>query len=238
MNGILIVDKPKGITSHDVVDFIRKRFRIKKVGHAGTLDPQASGVLLLLLGKATKESSILSCYDKEYLATLTLGIATDTQDQTGQIIKRDKVGPLTINQAREAFGQFLGEGQQVPPMFSALKYKGQRLYQLARRGLEVKRQPRRIFIDKLKITEFSPPDIHFRLRCSKGTYVRTLCADIAAKFRLPGYMSKLRRISCGPFKINQAFSLQRLEHFSFAQLEKTLIDNGSYQRQKKSKEKI
>jgi tRNA pseudouridine55 synthase len=231
MDGILIVDKPSGITSHDVVDFMRKRFRIKKVGHAGTLDPQASGVLLLLVGKATKISSILSCYDKEYLASLTLGIATDTQDQTGQIIKRDQVGPITIDEVRDVFGQFLGEGRQVPPMFSALKYKGQRLYQLARRGLEVKRKPRRIIIHKLKITKFLLPDIDFRIECSKGTYVRTLCVDIAGRLKLPGYMSKLRRVSCGPFKIDQAFGLQRLQHFSMRQLEDALIDNASYQRQ-------
>ncbi|MBL7084863.1 MAG: tRNA pseudouridine(55) synthase TruB [Candidatus Omnitrophica bacterium] len=223
MDGVLIVDKPKGLTSHDIVDFIRKKFHIKKVGHAGTLDPGATGVLVLLLGNSTKMSKEFTDYDKEYRACLTLGVATDTQDGQGQIVEKREVTNLTLAQIEQAFGQFLGKIKQIPPMFSALKIKGKRLYVLAREGLEVERLPRQALIYRLKINKFSLPHIYFEVGCSKGTYIRTLCVDIAQKLGCVGYMSELCRIRSGSFTISQAVKLDKLKHFSGQQLRETLI---------------
>ena len=225
MNGILIVDKPQGITSHDIVDFIRKRFLIKKVGHAGTLDPEATGVLVLLLGSFTRRSSEFSSCDKEYEASLTLGLSTDTQDAKGRIIKQQEVASLDLKQIEQTFGQFLGEIEQTPPMFAALRYKGQRLYKLARKGIEVKRRSRRVFIYKIKITNLALPHIYFVVKCSKGTYIRTLCSDIAEGLGYPGYMSGLRRIKSGSFDIKQAITLDNLRHFSVQQLRQALLQD-------------
>lgn len=225
MDGILIVDKPKGVTSHDIVDFIRKKFHnIGKVGHAGTLDPQATGVLVILVGKSTKMSKELTSHDKEYQACLTLEIATDTQDGQGRIVKKKKITNLSLEQINQAFCQFLGKLEQIPPMFSALKYRGKRLYTLARQGLEVDRRPRQIYIYKLRITKVCLPHIYFIVRCSKGTYIRTLCVDLARRLGCPGYMSELRRIRSGPFAISQAMSLDKLKHFSYQQLCEILLD--------------
>lgn len=222
MDGILIVDKPKGASSHDIVDFIRKRFQIKKAGHAGTLDPQATGVLVILLGGFTKRSAEYSWHDKEYEVCLTLGLSTDTQDAEGRIIKQQQLPSLNLKQIKQTFGQFSGQIEQVPPMFSALRYKGQRLYKLARKGIEVKRRSRRVYIYKLEITNLALPHIYFAVRCSKGTYIRTLCFDIAERLGCPGYMSGLRRTRSGPFAINQAISLDRLKDLSPRQLKQTL----------------
>ncbi|MFC1699133.1 tRNA pseudouridine(55) synthase TruB [Candidatus Omnitrophota bacterium] len=223
MDGILVVDKPKGHTSHDIVDLIRKRFRIKKVGHAGTLDPQASGVLVVLLGRLTKKSQDLTQDDKEYLGCLRLGVATDSLDSQGKIVKEEKPGQITLQQIEDVFGQFLGTIEQIPPMFSALKYKGQRLYHLARKGIEVKRQPRQVRIRKLQITKFTPPDIHFTVKCSKGTYVRSLCSDIAARLGCVGHLSELRRVASGRFTIDQAVRLDQLQGCSTEQFEEKII---------------
>ncbi len=228
MDGILIVDKPKGFTSHDIVDFIRKRFRIKKAGHAGTLDPQTTGILIILVGKFTKRSKELTGHDKEYEACLTLGIATDTLDGGGRIIKKENLANYNLRQIEDVFGRFLGEIEQTPPMFSALKYKGKRLYALARQGVEVERAPRKVYIYRIKITRFIFPHIYFAVKCSKGTYIRTLCTDIAEKLGCAGYMSELRRIKSGPFTINQAISLDKLKHLPPQELEEVLIQDGTY----------
>ena len=227
INGILIVDKPNGFTSHDIVEFIRRKFQIKKVGHAGTLDPQATGVLVLLLGKFTKISQDLTSHDKEYEARLTLGVATDTQDGQGQITKRQKTIKLKLNQVEKVFTQFLGKIEQVPPMFSAARYKGRRLYALAREGRQVSRLPRQIHIYKLKMTNFALPYVYFSVSCSKGTYIRTLCADIAERLGCVGHLSELRRIRSGPYVMSQAVSLDRLKEFSLQQLRQVLIENSS-----------
>lgn len=227
MNGILIVDKPKGVTSHDIVYFIRKRFHIKKVGHAGTLDPQATGVLVVIVGKFTKTFKDLTSHDKEYEACLTLGIATDTQDGGGRIIKRQGLVNFSREEVEQVLRQFLGKIEQIPPMFSALKYKGRRLYNLARQGLEVRRPLRQVHIYKLKITKFILPYIYFVIKCSKGTYIRTLCTDIAERLGCAGYMSELRRISSGPFLIGQAVTLDKLKHFSHQQFREALLENFS-----------
>ncbi|UCB56603.1 MAG: tRNA pseudouridine(55) synthase TruB [Candidatus Omnitrophota bacterium] len=214
MDAFLIVDKPAGVTSHDVVDFIRKRFRIKKVGHAGTLDPQATGVLVILLGAFTKRSKEFTECDKEYEACLRLGIATDTLDARGRIVKEEKPANYSLGQIKKVFNQFLGKSEQVPPMFSALKHKGRRLYALARRGIEVKRLPRQIHIYSIKLIRLAIPHIYFTVKCSKGTYVRSLCADIAERLGCAGHMSGLRRTRSGPFSISQAVSLDKLRDLS------------------------
>ena len=224
MDGILIVDKPRGFTSHDVVDFIRRKFRIKKAGHAGTLDPQATGVLVILLGRLTKKSGVFSADDKEYQATLELGVSTDTQDAQGRIIKQKQVGNFSSEQIEQVFKQFLGKIEQVPSMFSALKHKGQRLYSLARKGIEVQRPAREVFIHQLQINKVRLPHIYFSVKCSKGTYIRTLCADIAERLGCPGHMSELRRVSCGPFSIKQAIGLDRLKDYSPQQLRRALLN--------------
>lgn len=225
MDGILIVDKPEGLTSHDVVDLVRQRFHLQKVGHAGTLDPQATGVLVVLIGKFTKKSATYSGCDKEYAARLTLGMATDTQDSQGRVVKREYVEAMELEKVERVFQQFLGKVEQIPPMFSALKYKGQRLYALARKGIEVQRPARSVYIYKINLTGLEPPHINFTVSCSKGTYIRTLCMDIAERLGCVGYMSKLRRIRCGTFTLNQAISLGRLQGLSWEELSTILTQD-------------
>lgn len=207
MDGILIVDKPQNITSHDVVRHIRSIFGIKKVGHAGTLDPMATGVLVLLLGEATRLFSHFSHFDKEYEATLTLGLETETGDIQGKIKKEFAFEKIDTERIREVFKQFTGKIEQIPPMFSALKFKGKKLYQLARKGIEVERKPRSITIHSLKLLRFEPPQIDFSVCCSKGTYIRRLGEDIAKALGTRGCLCVLRRVTLGPFSIKEARKL-------------------------------
>jgi tRNA pseudouridine55 synthase len=229
MDGVLIVDKPKGMTSHDVVDFVRKKFSLKKVGHSGTLDPMATGVLVILIGKATKLSSQLINEDKDYDATLTLGIVTDTGDCQGKVIRLSL--PLveyptfrySQEEIRKIFAEFEGEIEQIPPMFSALKYKGKRLYKLARCGIQIERKARWVRISKLQITDIDLPQISFRISCSKGTYVRSLAEDIGKRLGCGGTLSRLRRLRSGSFSIEEAVSWKRLQGISPLELEQLLI---------------
>lgn len=214
MNGVLIVDKPQGWTSHDVVHFIRKRFGIKKAGHAGTLDPMATGILVVLLGKYTKLSAEFMGGCKEYRAVLTLGKSTDTQDSTGKVLRQQPVPELKQADVEDALKRFTGEIEQVPPMVSALKVKGQKLYRLARQGKEIQRSPRRVIIDRLQLESFKPPDIALSVACRKGTYIRTLCEDISNALGCPGHMSYLRRIRSGGFSIEQAVSMEKLKQIT------------------------
>lgn len=207
MDGILIVNKPAGITSHDVVDIIRKKFNIRRVGHAGTLDPMATGVLVMLIGRATKLSNTFMSDDKEYIATLFLGKRTDTQDATGRVIEERNLNGIMIDAVKKAFDSFLGEIEQVPPMVSAKKYKGKKLYELARKGESVPRSPCSIKIHEIEILNFNLPEIIFRVRCSKGTYVRTLCEDIGKTLGYPAHMSALTRTASGKFLLEEACSL-------------------------------
>lgn len=210
MEGILIIDKPENITSHDVVKHIRKLFAIKKVGHAGTLDPMATGILVLLLGKSTRLFSSFSSFDKEYEATLTLGLETETGDRQGKIKKEFAFEKIDEDRIEKAFKQFVGKIEQVPPMFSALKFKGKKLYELARKGIEVERKPRPISIYSLMLLKFDPPQIDFRVRCSKGTYIRKLAEDIAKALGTRGCLSALRRTVLGPFGIKEAVKLEEI----------------------------
>lgn len=230
MGGILIVDKPIGKTSFDIVRDVRKEYQIKKVGHIGTLDPMASGVLPVLVGNATKLSNILVEHDKEYIAVLKLGKSTDTGDSEGTITETDenyleKIGELqnslqivekkalqkNIGEIekteciRKVLNLFLGDSFQIPPMYSAIKVNGKKLYELAREGKTIEREPRKINISEIELLEYREPDeIKFRVVCSKGTYIRVLCEDIAKKMNTVGYMSSLRRTRVGNFRIEDA----------------------------------
>lgn len=211
MDNILIIDKPSGMTSHDVVDFARKRLGIKKVGHCGTLDPMATGVLVLLLDKATKLSAKLSSDEKEYVCVMELGSSTDTQDASGRILRTGDTAGLTEDIVKEVLLSFKGEQEQVPPMVSAKHHKGVRLYKLARRGIEVERQPRLIKIKEIEFITMSGKDVRFRVTCSKGTYIRTLCHDIGEKLGSGAHMKQLRRTRSGNYHIADALKLEELK---------------------------
>lgn len=223
MDGILIVDKPNGMTSHDVVEFIRKNFGIKKVGHAGTLDPTVTGVLIILIGGATKLSSRFANDDKEYEAALILGKKTDSGDAEGKVLSVGDYSEITEVQIKDIFDAFKGKIEQVPPMISALRFKGKRLYELARRGREVPRKPRVVHIKELKIKNIDIPRIDFSVVCSKGTYIRKLCDDIGDKLGCGGYLSYLRRLRSGEFTIEKSISVEKLKSLSDGELEKYLL---------------
>lgn len=210
LNGLIIVNKEKDFTSHDVVAKLRGILRQKKIGHTGTLDPQAEGVLPVCLGNATKLCDILTDKRKEYVATLLLGVETDTQDMTGYV---QKERPVTANETQigEAVASFLGKSMQIPPMYSALKVNGKKLYELAREGKVVERQPRPIEIYEIEILAMDPPRVTLRVLCSKGTYIRTLCADIGARLGCGGAMESLRRTRVENFYLKDAHTLSEIE---------------------------
>lgn len=223
MNGVLIVDKPKGMTSHDVVDFARRRFALKKVGHAGSLDPIATGVLVLLLGTTTKLSAKFMGDDKTYDAILECGIATDTLDAEGKIKEVKDINGLNEEKVKRVFSQFCGEQLQVPPAYSAVKHKGKPLYKLARRGVFIEKEPRRINIKELLINEVKLPFVSFRVCCSKGTYVRKLCDDIGKKLGCGAHMTALRRLKSGEFEIENSVSVNELSKMKPEELQEKLI---------------
>ena len=220
MDGILIVDKKEGMTSFDVVRDTRKKYNEKKVGHIGTLDPLASGVLPVLIGKATKLSDYLMNHDKEYVAKIKLGKSTETGDREGNVIETEDV-PNNLNEEniQNVLNEFLGQTFQIPPMYSALKINGKKLYEIARSGQNVERQPRKISISEIKIIKYdtSNKEIEYKVTCSKGTYIRVLSEDIAKKLNTCGYMSYLRRTRVGDFKISDSGK--------FIPLEKIFKDN-------------
>lgn len=212
-NGILIVDKPAGWTSQDVAAKLRGVFHEKRVGHGGTLDPMATGVLPIFIGRATRGVEFFESAEKEYVAGLKLGTVTNTQDTTGEILKTSPVN-VTRAQLEEVFKQFTGQIMQTPPMYSAIKINGQKLYELARKGKEIERPARRITIFELELLEGSGEDYTLRIRCSKGTYVRALCHDIGAALGCGGCMSSLRRTKAGSFTLGQAISMPQLLDFA------------------------
>lgn len=213
MKGIINVLKPTGMTSHDVVGFLRRTLNIKKVGHTGTLDPNAAGVLPICIGKATKVAQFIVDKDKKYRAELTLGQATDTQDKYGKVINEAKVN---VNEAdiRRVFDKFKGEIFQIPPMFSAIKHKGKKLYELAREGKTIEREPRKVTIYNLDIIEINDNKILFDVECSKGTYVRTLCNDIGEALDTFGHMSMLVRTTVEKFDISDSLTLDEIEKYA------------------------
>jgi len=183
MEGILIVNKPKGVTSHQIVSKLRKILNIKQIGHIGTLDPNATGVLPILIGKATKTSKYLIEHDKEYIATLKLGRQTDTGDIEGKVIKEGPVPTLNKDELENVLKSFLGEQNQIPPIYSSVKINGKKAYEYARNGQEIELQPRKIEIYSIELLNFEKDEITFKVACSKGTYIRTLCEDISKKIR-------------------------------------------------------
>ena len=215
MDGILIVNKEKGYTSHDVVGKLRKILGIKQIGHTGTLDPNATGVLPILIGKATKASQYLIEHDKRYIATLKLGERTNTLDGEGEIVEKQTIEEslLDKNKIDAVLQTFLGKQEQIPPMYSAIKIKGKKLYEYAKQGKEIKREPRSIEIYEilLKKVNKEKKEIIFEVHCSKGTYIRVLCEDIAKKIGTIGYMEELERTEVPPFTIKQALTLQQIE---------------------------
>ena len=176
--GILVVDKPQGITSHDVVDKIRRLYQTRRVGHAGTLDPMATGLLIMLVGKATKASQYLMSQEKEYLGEATLGVTTDSQDADGEITETQPVPPLSEIQITDTLKSMLGDQYQTPPMHSAKKVGGKKLYELARKGIEIEREPRFIRINLLELQSWVSPNFTFKVQCTKGTYIRTLAFEL------------------------------------------------------------
>ena len=213
-NGIMNVYKEAGFTSHDVVAKLRGICKQKKIGHTGTLDPDAVGVLPVCFGSGTKLCDMLTDWDKEYIATLQLGVVTDTQDISGRVLSKadpKKMQEITEAQVTESVMSFLGEYDQIPPMYSALKVNGKKLYELARAGREVERKPRRVQIKEVEISEMTLPTIRFRVVCSKGTYIRTLCHDIGEKLGCGGVMAALQRSRVGIFGIEEALTLSQIE---------------------------
>lgn len=215
MNGILVVNKPKGMTSHQVVGKVRRILGIKKIGHAGTLDPDVDGVLPLCVGSATRIAEYMLDQSKAYIGEVTFGFSTDTQDASGTVLERLETVSLNEEQVRRAFSQFHGEIEQIPPAYSAIKVGGKRAYDLARRGETVVLKPRRVTIHSLEILAMelqqNHPRVRFRVECSKGTYVRTLCRDIGQKLGVPAHMSALTRIRSGPFTLEMSHTLEEIE---------------------------
>jgi tRNA pseudouridine55 synthase len=207
LDGALLVDKPSGCTSHDVVDRVRRHFKLKKVGHCGTLDPNATGLLILVLGQATRLSEKFMSSDKVYEGDLKLGEATDSYDSDGEITGSLPVLPMTLDQLNAETTAFLGDQYQMPPMVSAVKVKGVPLYKLARQGQEVERQARLIHVYNFKFTSYEEPIAHFRLACTKGTYVRTIAHELGQKVGCGAHLTTLRRLASGKFDVADATPL-------------------------------
>ena len=212
-NGILVIDKPAGWTSQDVAAKLRGVFHERRVGHGGTLDPMATGVLPIFIGRATRAAEFAESAEKEYIAGLRLGLVTNTQDTTGEALEEHPVC-VTREEVQAALQRFLGQISQIPPMYSAIKINGQKLYELARKGKEVERRPRSITIHELELQEGGGADYLLRVRCSKGTYVRTLCHDLGAALGCGGCMSSLRRTRAGSFTLQQALTMQQVLEFA------------------------
>jgi tRNA pseudouridine55 synthase len=221
--GVLLVDKPTDHTSHDVVARLRGKLKTRKIGHAGTLDPMATGLLIILVGKATRISQYLISLDKEYTGTIELGKITDSQDAEGQVMETRPVPNYTQAEVEKAIQSFLGDQYQMPPMFSAIKIDGVPLYKKARKGEEVVREPRFIRVSAYELTRFALPHLDFRLRCSKGTYVRTLAHDLGQKLGCGAHLSALRRTATDRFNISQALTLDEIQNLSLPEIEKRLI---------------
>ncbi len=218
-DAVLLVDKPKGWTSFDVVNMVRSRFNIPKVGHCGTLDPAASGLMVLMLGKFTKLSQKFSGEDKVYQSDILLGTETDSQDMDGEITAENDYSQITGEQVRDVIASFVGKQEQVPPMFSAKKQNGKRLYKLARQGVEVEREAKEINIESIEIDEINIPHVKFTVKCSKGTYIRTLAADIGKKLGCGAVLFDLRRTLSGKFDLEDAVTVETLKNWEQADLE-------------------
>lgn len=226
MDGVLLIDKPRGPSSHDVVDKVRQVFKIKKVGHTGTLDPMATGLLLICIGRATKLASFLQDLNKIYEGKMIFGVTTSTLDSEGEIVEEKDASSLSREKIEEIFTHFQGKIVQTPPMFSAVHQGGKRLYELARSGQEVERPSRIVNVYQLQALRFnfnSHPQVEFRVHCSKGTYIRSLCADIGKASGFGAYQFSLRRTRIGPFDLKQSSKLEDLVGKSEEEREKILL---------------
>jgi tRNA pseudouridine55 synthase len=223
VEGVLLVDKPTDHTSHDVVARLRGKLKMKRIGHAGTLDPSATGLLVMLIGKATKVSQYLMSSEKEYSGTVTLGAVTNTQDADGEILETRPVPELTQEEIEAALATFKGDQYQIPPMFAAIKIDGVPLYKRARKGEDVEREPRFIRVMKFVLTRWESPELDFVVRSSKGTYVRTLAHDLGAKLGCGGHLKSLRRTAAGDLRIEQATPLDELLNMPLADVHAKLL---------------
>ena len=212
MNGVININKPLGITSHDVVYRLRKILSVKKIGHTGTLDPDASGVLPMCVGRATKTADMLTAKDKQYIAEVTLGARTDTLDKTGTVLETAEVN-VCEEDIKEVIKKFIGDIEQIPPMYSAIKVNGKKLYELARKGEEIERKPRCVRIDNIEVLDINLPEkkLSILVDCSKGTYIRTLCDDIGKELGCFAHMSGLIRTKSGRFDIKESYTLEQIE---------------------------
>ena len=217
-SGFILINKPKGPTSHDIVDKLRKITKIRKIGHAGTLDPLASGLMILAIGrKATKRISQFVKLDKEYIAKIKLGADTDTYDQEGKIIKEYNVKDLEKKQIKKVLKKFKGQQEQLPPMYSAKKIKGKKLYELARKGEDIERKPSKIEIYKIKLLSYNYPDLEIKIHCSSGTYIRSLAYDIGQELKSGAYLQELKRTKINKFKLKKAINLQDIAFDNYQQ---------------------
>ncbi len=223
LDGVLLIDKPSAHTSHDVVARLRGILRMKRIGHAGTLDPMATGLLVILVGKATRISQYLMSVDKEYIGTIKLGASTNTQDAEGEVLETRPVPALSEADVRAALNGFLGDQYQMPPMFSAIKIAGKPLYKSARAGEEVVREPRFIRISQYDLMRWASPELDFRVLCTKGTYVRTLAHDLGQRLGCGAHLSALRRIASGNLNVSRAVTIEQLQKMSLPEIEKVLI---------------
>ena len=223
LDGAILIDKPVGPTSHDVVDAIRRRFQIKKVGHCGTLDPNATGLLIIVLGRGTKLSEKLMGDDKVYEGTIKFGETTDSYDSDGEITASLPVPPISLEQLNEEAARFIGDQMQIPPMVSAIKKNGVPLYKLARKGIEVEREPRLIHIYNFRFTEYQEPLGEFRVACTKGTYVRSITHDLGQKLGCGAHLTALRRSVSGKFDVADATRLDDVLKLTVAELEKRVL---------------
>lgn len=231
MNGILLIDKQPDWTSNDVVAKLKGILHQRRIGHSGTLDPMATGLLVVFVGRATRAVEFAESHDKRYIAGLRLGLTTDTQDITGNALAR-KDAAVTREALEEALENFRGEIQQIPPMYSAIKQNGQRLYDIARKGCEVERKPRAITIRDIRVIDQQEGDWLLDIRCSKGTYVRTLCNDLGQALGCGGCMSSLRRAEAGQFRVDKALTLSQVQQLADAgRIEELLLPVDSLFRQ-------
>lgn len=223
IDGVLLVDKAPGMTSHDVVAITRKRLNTKKVGHCGTLDPMATGLLIVVIGKATKIQDLLMAEDKEYEGTLTLGATTSTQDKEGEILETKPVPAFTHEELAAAFKEFTGDFYQTPPMVSAIKKDGVPLYKLARQGKVIEREPRLVHVFHHEITRVELPSVDFKVLCSKGFYVRTYAHDIGQKLGCGAHLSALRRTRSGKFDLSRTVTFEQLKMGPVEELKAALL---------------
>ena len=223
LDGAILVDKPAGPTSHDVVDAIRRKFGIKKVGHCGTLDPNATGLLIIVLGRGTKLSERLMGDDKVYEGTIKFGEATDSYDCDGELTGSLPVMPMTLDELNEEAARFIGDLMLVPPMVSAIKKDGVPLYKLARKGIEVEREPRLIHIFSFQFVNYCEPTGQFKIACTKGTYVRSVAHELGQKFGCGAHLATLRRSAVGKFNVADATPLSEVLKLTTAELEKKVI---------------